>query len=199
MVQLLPAGGLAHRGIEVNNITPEEDKRFSRASQKLSYILVGIGLALFLAISFANQQNIKDSQKQLKQVVAASAKQLKVDDQERKVRTDQACNLFERLHHRDVSEYLVERRSIVLLTNFVNDLSPEEREQPFNKLIISNIPQARKDYFKEESEASIDIAPAYCDEPGVGLKEPDPCVPGRPELLGGDGTPIKGRPCTPVS
>jgi hypothetical protein len=34
-----------------------------------------------------------------------------------------------------------------------------------------------------EEEAHRDNAPAFCDEPGIGLPEPDPMIPHRPAVL----------------
>ena len=124
---------------------------------------------------------------------------------ERKERTDQNCELFERLHLRDVQDYADSSRGFALTLDFIQGLTPEQRREPLNALIIAQLPETRKDFLKEEREAHIDIAPNYCDLPGavkeamgakpVGLPEPDPVVPERPKVVQDyfDSLPPRGR------
>lgn len=45
-----------------------------------------------------------------------------------------------------------------------------------NRFVLANLPET-------EEQAAIDSAPGFCDEANIGLPEPDPVVPRRPERL----------------
>jgi hypothetical protein len=81
-------------------------------------------------------------------------------------RRDQSCVADEREHKDNVDAL---KRTYLALD------SPTTREQlgpGLVRLIVQMLPQA-------ESAARTDQAPKYCDEPGVGLPEPDPRPPDR--------------------
>jgi hypothetical protein len=80
---------------------------------------------------------------------------------------DQACLLFEKSHLRDVKQL---RQTYKFLEE------TRGREVELRPFILAGLPA-------QEVEASNDDAPPFCDEPGVGLPEPDPVVPQRPEDL----------------
>lgn len=84
-------------------------------------------------------------------------------------RRDQTCRLFEGDHLQDVKQLRDTYR-------YLGALRPSERAQTINVFVLRNLPQL-------ERAARIDSAPAYCDEPGVGLPEPDPVVPKRPRSI----------------
>lgn len=83
-------------------------------------------------------------------------------------RRDQNCELFEADHLDDVKRLRGTYRYLMLPV--------AEQEPTLTKLVFAQLPML-------EREASADQAPAYCDEEGVGLPEPDPKVPERPEVL----------------
>jgi hypothetical protein len=90
-------------------------------------------------------------------------------EQEGIERRDQSCTLFERQHLAEVNQL---RDTYTYLVNL-----PRNRwDDPLNKFILSALPEV-------EQTASIDSAPEYCDEPNVGLPEPDPKIPARPAEL----------------
>lgn len=93
----------------------------------------------------------------------------KISD-EGKGRRDQSCRQSEAKHLADVQEL---RRTYRFLTD------PAKRRllgRGLARLIILTLPQ-------REREARVDPAPPFCDEPGIGLPEPDPTVPKRPQGL----------------
>lgn len=90
-------------------------------------------------------------------------------EKEALARTDQVCRLFEQSHLDDVIQLRQTYKYIVAL-------SPEERKSTINQFIIRQLPTTEK-------TARTDRAPAFCDEPNVGLPEPDPVVPKRPQAV----------------
>lgn len=84
-------------------------------------------------------------------------------------RIDQSCTLFERDHLTDVQRLRNTYR-------YLAQLRPSEVDQPLNRFVIRALPET-------EREARQDTAPRYCDEPGLGLPEPDPVIPQRPQNL----------------
>lgn len=88
---------------------------------------------------------------------------------ERASRTDQTCTVFEQQHKDDVDQLIATYR-------YLASLSGEELAQPLNRFVLGSLPGVIR-------EAQTDDAPPYCDEPGVGLPEPDPVVPERPRAL----------------
>lgn len=92
-------------------------------------------------------------------------------NQEGVERRDQSCTISERKQLTDVRQ--LQRVYLYLLK-----LSPSEARSPINMAIRQSLPIA-------EGEAHQDDAPDFCDEPHVGLPEPDQCVPPRPVALGG--------------
>lgn len=92
-------------------------------------------------------------------------------DGESAIRTDQVCRLFETDHLADVTRL---RNTYA----YLDALPAKERGAPLNRALLRQLPQL-------EDEAGTDQAPEFCDEPGVGLPEPDPVLPKKPESLKG--------------
>lgn len=82
-------------------------------------------------------------------------------------RRDQTCVLFERQHETEV-------KRLAQTYRYLLGLSPEEQANPLNRAVAAQLPEL------EERVKTI-AAPPYCDEPGVGLSEPNPEIPKRPE------------------
>lgn len=102
--------------------------------------------------------------------VSIGNKQLlaKVSSESRK-RQDQTCSVFERAFAVDVEQLSGTYKYILQLT-------PEEKKNTLNRVIISQLPAI-------EARTHEDRAPAFCDKPGVGLPEPNPVIPKRPPGL----------------
>jgi hypothetical protein len=120
-------------------------------------------------------------------LASENTKTLEKIEQEGVERRDQSCTIAEREHLRAVESL----RSTYL---YVVNLPEEELSSTLNRTIISQIPQT-------EERAKTDVAPPFCDEPGqveeerykrtqgefgsppVGLPEPDPEIPERPDKV----------------
>jgi hypothetical protein len=85
-------------------------------------------------------------------------------------RRDQSCRIAERKQRADVER--LHRTYAYLL----RELRAGRTDTPLNIEVLRGLGQA-------EAEAREDDAPPFCDEPGVGLPEPDPVVPDRPLVL----------------
>lgn len=138
------------------------DVRFKRLSAKAAYVLMGIGVIIALWLLVGNQRDLARIGQENRDLI------LKQDVQRRDSR-DQICEGDEREHRRNVE-------GLRLTYQYVLELDPDERNEPINKLIISQIPAA-------EQDAYIDQAPDFCDEKGIGEPEPDPTVPARPKAI----------------
>ena len=84
-------------------------------------------------------------------------------------RRDQTCTIFERAQARDV-------RRLKDTYAYLVKLPQDERGDSINIAIRASLRNL-------EAEAKTDDAPKFCDEPGVGEKEPDPRIPRRPKSL----------------
>jgi hypothetical protein len=78
-------------------------------------------------------------------------------------RRDQTCVLFEREHLRHVIR--LERTY-----DYLDGLPRRERGSSLTRAVVRQLPEL-------EVDARTDSAPPFCDEPGVGLPEPDPEPP----------------------
>lgn len=112
-----------------------------------------------------NALNIDDTQTALEKAEDA----LREVRRESRQRVEQDCLKEERDHLKDVKNL---RRTYRFLVNYPED----QRTDPLYIALIQTLPQT-------ESAARTDNAPLYCDEPNVGLPEPDPAVPKRPKSL----------------
>lgn len=149
-----------------------QENRNRRISARLSYLMVGVAVAVTIFFFIQSQNRIKEQTVANKAAVA----QIEAEGADRR---NQNCEILERQHAETV-------RSLKLTYDYLAGLTPAQRQEPLNKLLITQLPQTEK-------QARIDQAPAYCDEPGaaaeakgadpVGLPEPDPVIPKRPEVL----------------
>jgi len=90
-------------------------------------------------------------------------------DREGLGRRDQACTISERKQLADVQQL---RRTYAYLLS----LSPRERRSRLNMAVLQQLPSV-------EQEARFDDAPKFCDQPHLGLPEPDSKIPKRPRAL----------------
>lgn len=86
-------------------------------------------------------------------------------NREGRERRDQSCRQDERAHLADVVQL---RRTYQFLLQY-----PDSELAP---AVMQSLPAL-------EQDARVDKAPAWCDKPGIGLKEPDPRIPKRPPEL----------------
>lgn len=148
------------------------ENSMKRISQRISYVIAGLAIFATLGLFVSNQNRIQEQSRN-------NAEAISRIDTEGVERRDQNCNILE-------SQHLESVRGLRLTYDYLAGLTVAERQQPINRLLIAQLPQT-------ERQARIDQAPEYCDEPGaaaeakgaepVGLPEPDPILPERPEAL----------------
>jgi hypothetical protein len=97
-------------------------------------------------------------------------------DQETTERRSQTCLWFEGDHLDDVNQLRRNYKRLPGALEFYLEAAPK-RLHPFLVGAITS------DLERLEAEARVDAAPAFCDEPDVGLGEPDPVIPERPKNL----------------
>lgn len=139
-------------------------------------ILINAGVILYYAQHFdQSDKDLQNNVEQVQRIARTNTKILAGQAQERNIRSDQACELFETDHLQDVQQ-------LGQTYKYLASLTPEERNQSLNKFILINLPNT-------EQQALVDRAPEYCDGtvPGtgadIGLPEPDPKIPDRPAEL----------------
>jgi hypothetical protein len=88
---------------------------------------------------------------------------------ETKERRHQICLSAEREHLGNVTRLL-------RTYDYLQELDPQRPLSLLNKAILRQLPDV-------ELEARTDQAPEFCDEPDLGLPEPDPLVPPRPDSI----------------
>lgn len=145
-----------------------EDRRNRRVATRIAYALIGVGLFVFVLLLFNNQSTIE------KQIVANRALAVKISREGTERRT-QTCTTFESAHRQEVTQ-------LASTYKFLAQLTPAERSTTFNRFIINTVPSTEADALSDSDDRGVNV-PAYCDEPNVGLPEPDPIVPKRPKEL----------------
>lgn len=91
---------------------------------------------------------------------------------ESKERRNQTCRVFESAHKQEIDDLNGTYR-------YLAGAPPPERGTTLYTLILSNLKKLESEAKDDEDEVGV-VVPAYCDEPGIGLPEPDPVVPKRP-------------------
>lgn len=91
-------------------------------------------------------------------------------------RRDQNCLSFEGKHAQEVRD--LDDQYAFLLT------APRERWDDTQTFVYERTLPALEREAVRDNDPLGERVPAYCDEPGVGLAEPDPCIPKRPQSLG---------------
>lgn len=89
-------------------------------------------------------------------------------------RRDQNCQSFEGAHLQEVEGLA---NSYKLLA-----ASPPDGWDRTQRFVAGLLPKAEREAARDDDGLGVRV-PDYCDEPHVGLPEPDPCVPGRPHGL----------------
>jgi hypothetical protein len=138
------------------------DSSMKRISAKISYLIAGLAMAVTIALFFANQNRLEE------QTAANRATIVRIE-KESADRRNQNCEILEKQHLESV-------RSLKLTYNYLGQLSPAERHESLNRLILAQLGQTERD-------AVTSVAPDYCYEKGVGLATPKPKMPERPPAL----------------
>jgi hypothetical protein len=89
-------------------------------------------------------------------------------EREGRERRDQSCMLSERQHLQDVIQLRRTYRYLVDPEKF-----GDRKGSDLYNVVLAQLGRT-------ERQARIDRAPQFCDEPGIGLREPDPRIPQRP-------------------
>jgi hypothetical protein len=97
-----------------------------------------------------------------------SHQQVKQVKQESTERRDQTCVIFERQAQAAVDQ-------VVATYKYIAGLKPHELAEPLNQAVLAQLPQT-------VANANNSEAPPYCDQPGVGLPEPNPQLPNPPRF-----------------
>ena len=155
----------------------EEDARGRRISTRLTYLFLGLMVAVGLLFGAQVLSQMEEDQKRLEKTIAQS-------EANRREARHQICL-------RDEREHLEAVEGLADLYRYIGQLKPAELRDTINQFIIMDLPQT-------EREAATDQAPKFCDEPGftqeaiyrntngrlgsppVGRPEPDPEIPDRP-------------------
>lgn len=150
---------------------------FNRPAVLIILVMVLINAGMFFYFDHRGNvadQNLENQISATQQVVKANRQLIKSTEAERKVRTNQNCEFAERTHLRDVEAL----RGTYQYLEAVEQ-QPSEKQSILYKLVIKTVPRTI-------AEGETDIAPQYCDNPGLGLPEPDPVIPARPKFLSPD-------------
>lgn len=90
-------------------------------------------------------------------------------------RRDQNCLSFEGDHAQEVRD-LGDSYSLLLRT-------ARPAWDDTQRFVFERLPQLERNAASDRDRFGARV-PAYCDDPGTGLAEPDPCLPRRPAALG---------------
>ena len=142
-----------------------------RKTRTLVAVLVVAGLALgvMLGVVASALTTNREVANNARVASAKANRAIRQIERESKGRRDQSCRISESQHKADVDGL---RRTY----DYLKQLTPRQRRSPINRAILANLPVT-------EREARMDPAPPFCDEPGIGLPEPDPVLPKRPKSL----------------
>lgn len=145
---------------------------FGRPAVMIITFMVLINAGIFFYFdnkAVQSDQNIQHNIVRLEEFAKTNRAIVARLDSERAERTDQNCKLFELDHLQDV-------RDLRDTYKFLSNKEAATENPGLTRFIILNLPRTEK-------EAKIDSAPEYCDDPGLGLPEPDPVIPNRPDNL----------------
>jgi len=155
--------------------------RYLQALTRPAVIIIGLIVLINAGMFFYFDAKSEKSDKAIaaqaedaEELAKQNARILTEFEQERNIRADQACNLFETDHLKDVQE-------LKQTYKFLLDPDAVTENKALVKFIVLNLPRT-------EEEARLDSAPPYCDGTfpngdDIGLPEPDPKIPERPKAL----------------
>jgi hypothetical protein len=126
-------------------------------------------LLVLVVMYLAGFREIREESRNRANAVAAETREranaLRAENRERR---DQACAISE---HKQETDIMKLKRTYAYLLRQPREALEEKNSLPSE--VVRALPQS-------EEEARTDDAPPFCDEPGIGLKEPDMKVPSRP-------------------
>lgn len=147
--------------------------RFATAIRKPWVPWVICIVCVFVA-TFAAQKALDASHKVAKQS-SLNAKLIKRVESEGRQRRDQSCRGQENQHLQEVIDL---RRTYRIL----KDPPPVYRQLLQNPIVLQDFAETIKAAQQDGDRFGVFVAP-FCDEPRIGLKEPDPKVPEPPLAL----------------
>lgn len=121
--------------------------------------LIALGLALWAVLG------VQSRAEEVANLAVQNARVIREQAREARIRRDQSCTQDERRHLDDVTRL---KRTYA----FLSHLPTSEYGTSLTVAIVRQLPEV-------ENEARHDVAPPFCDEPGIGLPEPDPRLPER--------------------
>jgi hypothetical protein len=146
------------------------------ALRTLAFVLVAIAaIAAFrdaddAAETAQRTANTANNAARSANIAAQDAKRaLNASERQRTEARDQVCQGDEREHLRDVN-------GVKNVYKYLESLKPADYRDSINLAIIRSVSE-------RELEANQDTAPKFCDEPGLGLPEPDPKLPERSDKI----------------
>lgn len=145
-----------------------EDRQNRRVATRVAYSLIGVGLLVFVLLLY-NNQNAIENQVKFNRATAARL------DREGADRRSQTCTTFESAHRQEVNQ-------LTSTYAYIAQLTPEERKTTLNVFVIKGVPKMEAEAINDSDDLGVNVPP-YCDDPRVGLPEPDPIVPPRPKAL----------------
>ena len=132
-------------------------------------VAAGLAVGVLLGVLASAIVTNRDTADAAKVAAAKANRAVRQIEAESRARRDQSCRISEETHKDDVDSL---RRTY----KYLLDLTPRQKQTTFNRALLANLPNV-------ERKARQDPAPPFCDEPGIGLPEPDPVVPKRPKSL----------------
>lgn len=130
----------------------------SVAVNLIAVLVLGVGSIGFIQ----NALRLDDTERALEKAEQA----LRHVEEEAVERKDADCVKDERDHFAKVNQ----------LAQTYTFLKTADPDSDLYQAVLPQLPEI-------EAEARRDLAPEYCDEPNVGLPEPDPVIPPRPKNL----------------
>jgi len=112
--------------------------------------------------------------------VVESAGNVRALEAESHERRDQSCVVFERDTIAAKTAYVTAKQQLTSTQDYLHTLSPAERRTGINQAIVASLPRLKDAVDVQWRNARATAAPVYCDEPGIGLEEPNPALPDKP-------------------
>jgi hypothetical protein len=95
-------------------------------------------------------------------------------------RRDQNCIVFERDAIAAKTAYVTAKEQLDNTERYLANLPAAERKTTINVAVAANLPRLEETVDLQWRNAKASAAPPYCDQPGVGLDEPNPALPSKP-------------------
>ena len=125
---------------------------------------------------------VLEVQDQVDEIAKTQAELVEVQKQqaaESRERVNETCTAFERDAIIATRFYRDARRAYGTTIKYLDNLPPDEASTLLNRTVKEGLPRLRREVRQRYEEAKATAAPPFCDEPQVGLPEPDPFLPER--------------------